>query len=184
MSQRQRPAVLVTGASRGIGAAMARHFLAEDRVVTGIDISPATAGLAAMESHAHQIADIIDESRLKQAYGNIVFITSSLAKLGWAVSSDVPYFTSKRVVEMFSKVLSLELASAGVNVNTPAVKIDAGFLAHLPESERRRMARPDILSRCASFLADLRPRALTDQSSGQERFDADKAYRRSLGAPA
>ena len=87
---------------------------------------------------------------------------------------------------MFAKVLSLEVAGAGVNVNTlfPSVKIDTGFFAHLSEAERRALARPDILNRSAAFLADLPKGSLTGQSVDQERFDRDAAYRTSLGAPA
>ena len=240
-------AVVITGATHGIGAALVRHFLGEGRLVTGIDVGPPAAELSGAEGYEHLVADITDEVRLEQAidaawaresvlavfanaavtdiahrramdlpygdwrrvlrtnvdgafltgrlaarrmvqqaYGNIVFVTSSLARLDQALPGDAPYCSSKAAVEMFGKVLSLEIAAAGVNVNTlfPSVKIDTGFFAHLSAAERGALARPDILNRSAGFLADLPKGGLTGQSVDQERFDRDAAYRISLGAPA
>lgn len=58
------------------------------------------------------------------------------------------------------------------------------IFAHLPESARRELARPDILDRSAGFLADLKKGSLTGRSIDQERFDRDEEYRASLGAVA
>jgi NAD(P)-dependent dehydrogenase (short-subunit alcohol dehydrogenase family) len=240
-------AIVITGSTRGIGTALARHFLGKGRLVTGIDVGPPAASLAVAEGYEHQVADVTDEMRLEQAidaawsregvsavfanaavtdiehrraidlpysdwrrvlhtnvdgafltgrlaarrmaqqgHGSIVFITSSLAKLDQAIPGDAPYSASKAAVEMFAKVLSLELAGSGVNVNTlfPSAKIDTGFFAHLPQTERQALARPDILNRAAAFLADLPKGILTGQSVDQQRFDEDAAYRASLGAMA
>lgn len=111
--------------------------------------------------------------------GNIVFVTSSLAFLDQAKANDAPYCASKSAVEMLMRVLALELAAQGVNVNTvfPSVKIDTGFFAHLPESERRGLARPDILNETALFLATRAGGQLTGISLDQQRWDDDPAYR-------
>lgn len=236
-------AVVITGASRGIGAALAAHFVEAGRPVVGVDISGAAAGLASRPGYRHLVADVTDEAAMeasfaaafaagpvaavvanaavtdldhgrvvdlpystwqrvlrvnvdgafvtgraaargmvRQGFGNIVFVTSSLALLDQALPGDAPYCTSKAAVEMLARVLSRELASAGVNVNTlfPSVKIDTGFFAHLDEGERAALARPDILNRSAAFLADLRPGTLTGVSLDQQRFDDDPAYRAEL----
>jgi 3-oxoacyl-[acyl-carrier protein] reductase len=240
-----RPAVLVTGASRGIGAALADAFLAEGRRVFGVDVLPPSPELSSRANYRHVVADITDERTLDatfemawsrgpvgtvfanaavtdiehrravdldhavwqrvlrvnvdgafltgrlaarhmitQGFGNIVFITSSLARLDQALAGDAPYCTSKAAVEMLARVLSRELAPSGINVNTlyPSVKVDTGFFAHLAADERRRLAGPDILNAAASFLAGLAPGELTGHSVDQDRWDRDETYRRSLAA--
>lgn len=122
----------------------------------------------------------------RQGRGNIVFVTSSLAFLDQAKADDAPYCASKSAVEMFARVLALELADAGVNVNTlfPSVKIDTGFFAHLSEAERETLARPDLLDETALFLAGLAPGALTGISLDQQRWDDDRTYRDTLAGAA
>ena len=117
-----------------------------------------------------------------QGRGNIAFVTSSLAFLDQAKSNDAPYCASKSAVEMFARVLALEVAAEGINVNTlfPSVKIDTGFFAHLPEAERESLARPDLLNETAMFLASLAPGTLTGMSLDQQKWDDDGAYRESL----
>lgn len=114
--------------------------------------------------------------------GNIVFITSSLAFLSQAKSNDAPYCASKAAIEMLMRVMALELRDAGINVNSlfPSVMIDTGFFAHLSESERSRLAPPDLLNPTALFLAGLQPGALTGASLDQQRWDSDPAYQRSM----
>ena len=114
--------------------------------------------------------------------GNIVFVTSSLAFLDQAKAEDAPYCASKAAVEMFMRVLAKETAADGVNVNTlyPSVKIDTGFFAHLPDSERAELSRPDILDAPAVFLAELAPGALSGVSLDQQRWDDDAGYRSAL----
>lgn len=240
-------AIIITGTSRGIGAALATHLAEAGRPVFGIDLSGAAADLAARSGYRHLVADVTDEAAMEaafaivfaagpvaavianaavtdldhsrvidlaygawqrvlrinvdgafvtgraaargmagQGFGNIVFVTSSLAFLDQALPGDAPYCTSKAAVEMFARVLAREIAPAGVNVNTlfPSVKIDTGFFAHLDEGERATLARPGILNRAASFLADLPPGALTGSSLDQRRFDEDPQYRAELEAKA
>ncbi|MDB5524758.1 MAG: family NAD(P)-dependent oxidoreductase [Rhizobium sp.] len=114
--------------------------------------------------------------------GNIMFVTSSLAFLEQAKANDAPYCASKSAVEMLMRILALELVPAGINVNSifPSVKIDSGFFAHLDETERSDLARPDILNAAALFLASLEPGALTGVSVDQQRWDDDPDYRAML----
>lgn len=117
--------------------------------------------------------------------GNIAFVTSSLALLSEARANDAPYCTSKAAVEMLARVLAIELAPKGINVNTlyPSAMIDTGFFAHWPEEERRRLASPTILNASAAFLMGLPPGAATGRSLDQERWDRDAAYRAEWSAP-
>lgn len=113
--------------------------------------------------------------------GNIVFVTSSLARLADAQAGDAPYCTSKAAVEMLMRVLAIELAPFGINVNTvfPSVMIDTGFFAHWEAEKRAELAPPSILNDTAGFLAGLKPGAATGRSLDQQRWDDDPAYRRS-----
>ena len=232
--------VLVTGATRGIGAALAHHFAKRGWLVSGIDVG--AAGIDA-PAYRHYQADITDEPALSDAFdaamrrapldavianaaltdldhrlaidldyrtwqrimrvnvdgafltgrlaarhmrarerGNIVFVTSSLAFLDQAKANDAPYCASKSAVEMYARVLALEAAAEGINVNTlfPSVKIDTGFFAHLPEAERGSLARPELLNETAMFLASLGPGKLTGMALDQQKWDDDSAYRESL----
>jgi NAD(P)-dependent dehydrogenase (short-subunit alcohol dehydrogenase family) len=111
--------------------------------------------------------------------GNIVFVTSSLAFFAGAKANVAPYCTSKSAVEMFMRVLALELADRDINVNTlfPSVMVDTGFFAHLDDEERAGLARPDLLNGAAMFLAELEPGTVTGVSLDQQRWDTSRAYR-------
>ncbi len=111
--------------------------------------------------------------------GNIVFVTSSLARLSDAQAGDAPYCTSKAAVEMLTRVLAIELAADAINVNTvfPSVIIDTGFFAHWPDAERAKLAPATLLNETAHFLAALPAGAATGGSLDQQRWDDDAAYR-------
>ena len=115
--------------------------------------------------------------------GNIIFITSSLGRLSDAKANDAPYCTSKAALEMLARVMALELASAGINVNTlfPSVRIATGFFAHLDAAARAALAPPGILNDTAAFLARLPPGAATGRSLDQALWDADRSYRATWG---
>ena len=114
--------------------------------------------------------------------GNIVFVTSSLAFFREAKSNDAPYCASKSAVEMLMRVLALEVADRGINVNTlfPSVTILTGFFAHLPPEEQAELAPPTILDDDRAVPRRLPPGALTGASLDQQRWDADPAYRAAL----
>jgi len=114
--------------------------------------------------------------------GNIVFVTSSLAFFAGAQANVAPYCTSKSAVEMFMRVLALELAERNINVNTlfPSVKVDTGFFAHLGDKDRAALAPPDLLNDAAMFLAELDPGTLTGVSLDQQRWDTSNTYRKEI----
>ena len=111
--------------------------------------------------------------------GNIVFVTSSLARLSDAQAGDAPYCTSKAAIEMLTRVLAIELEPHRINVNTlfPSVIIDTGFFAHWPQAERAKLAPATLLNETATFLATLPAGAASGQSLDQQRWDEDPAYR-------
>lgn len=111
--------------------------------------------------------------------GNVVFVTSSLARLTDAQAGDAPYCTSKAAVEMLARVLAIELAPDGINVNTlfPSAMIDTGFFAHWPDEERAELAPATLLNETARFLVTLPRGAATGQSLDQQRWDDDPDYR-------
>lgn len=120
-------------------------------------------------------------ARRMQGGGNIVFVTSSLARLSDAQAGDAPYCTSKAAVEMLTRVLAIELAPLGINVNTlfPSVMIDTGFFAHWSQQDRAGLAPPTLLNETALFLATLPSGMATGRSLDQQRWDDDPAYRSS-----
>jgi 3-oxoacyl-[acyl-carrier protein] reductase len=235
--------VAITGAAGGIGAALARHFLAEGWAVAGIDRAEFPADLAQAAAMRCLSADVTEEAAIEEAMGaaaadgplhalianaavtdldhhsaldmpyatwarvlrvnvdgaflsaraaarrmgeggNIVFVTSSLARLSDAQAGDAPYCTSKAAVEMLARVLAIELAAVGINVNTlyPSAMIDTGFFEHWPEERRAALAAPSLLNATALHLAGLAPGAATGRSLDQERWDRDAAYRAGWGA--
>lgn len=119
------------------------------------------------------------QSMRRTGSGNIVFVTSSLARLSDAQAGDAPYCTSKAAVEMLTRVLAIELAPLDINVNTlfPSTIIDTGFFAHWTEAERARLAPATILNETAQFLATLPAGAATGHSLDQQRWDEDASYR-------
>lgn len=118
--------------------------------------------------------------------GNITFITSSLAFFDQAKANDAPYCAAKSAVEMLMRVMALELAGDGVNVNTlfPSTKIDTGFFSAAGAEERATLDPPTILNETALFLSSLAPGALTGHSLDQQRWDSDATYRSELGGKA
>lgn len=118
--------------------------------------------------------------------GNIVFVTSSLARLTDAQAGDAPYCTSKAAVEMLSQVLAIEFAEHGINVNTlfPSVMIDSGFFAHWEGEKRGALSRPCLLNETAEFLATLPGGAVTGRSLDQQLWDDNAAYRATWEAPS
>ena len=111
--------------------------------------------------------------------GNIVFVTSSLARLPDAQAGDAPYCTSKAAVEMLARVLAAEFKPDGINVNTlfPSVMIDTGFFAHWPDAERRALSPATTRNDTAAFLAMVPAGAITGRSLDQSAWDHDPVYR-------
>lgn len=114
--------------------------------------------------------------------GNVIAITSVLGQKGFGRANDGPYCASKFGIEGLVEVAADEYSRYGLNINTlwPTGKIDTGFFAHLPESERSRLDPPTVLNDAALFLAALAPGTLTRQSVNSDRWREDEAYRDEL----
>ena len=112
--------------------------------------------------------------------GNIVFITSSLARLSDAQAGDAPYCSSKAAVEMLCRVLAIELEPLSINVNTlfPTDIIDTGFFKMWSDKDRSRLAPASILNESAFCLATQRTGAVTGCSLDQKLWDNDPHYRK------
>ncbi|EAR49655.1 predicted dehydrogenase [Oceanicola granulosus HTCC2516] len=117
--------------------------------------------------------------------GNIVFVTSSLARLSDAQAGDAPYCTSKAAIEMLARVLALELRPRRINVNTlfPSVMLDTGFFAHLDAARRAELAPPSLLDATAEVLCTLSPGSISGRSLDQQAWDDDPAYRTTWKEP-
>lgn len=115
---------------------------------------------------------------LERHRGNILTITSSLGQPRGGVPGDAVYSASKAALEATSFVLAQEVAASGVNVNTlyPSVKVDTGFFAHLPASERAALAPATLLDEPAEFLASLPAGSLTGVALSQHHWDHTPGY--------
>lgn len=155
---------------------------AEHRPATDLDYAVWQRVLRVNVDGSFLTARLAAQRMLRRRRGNIVFVTSSLAFLGQAKAKDAPYCVSKSGVEMLMRVMALELAEHGVNVNSlfPSAMIDTGFFAHLAKAQRVALARPSLLNETALFLASLEPGVLTGASLDQQRWDSDTAYRQAL----
>lgn len=101
-------AVVITGAGRGIGAALARHFLATGRRVFGIDVADADASLAGRGPYRHFRADITDEAAIDAAFASIfatgpvsaVIANAAVTDIAHRRVADLSYATWQRVLRI------------------------------------------------------------------------------------
>lgn len=97
--------ILITGAARGIGLALARHFIANGWLVSGVDIGG--AGMAE-PGYSHYRADITDEAALGSAFAaavergplDAVIANAALTDLDHSLAVDLDYGTWQRVMRV------------------------------------------------------------------------------------
>lgn len=119
---------------------------------------------------------------MQQKAGSIINISSLLGLKGEAREGDGPYCASKFGIEGLTEVLSKELKPYGINVNSlaPATQVDTGFFDHLPDHERKKLARPEIMGEPAVFLASLTPGSLSGRYIHAKRWHEEQEYREAL----
>jgi NAD(P)-dependent dehydrogenase (short-subunit alcohol dehydrogenase family) len=99
--------VLITGAARGIGSALARHFAGLGWTVSGVDLSDALS----RERYRHVRADITDERALAAAFAAAAARAPLDAVIGNAALTDLDH---RRAVDLDYEVWRRVL---GVNVD-------------------------------------------------------------------
>ena len=89
--------IVITGTAGGIGAALARHFLNDDRRVTGIDRRPPPDDLAGRAGFRSFGADITDEARMAAAFDAAWGVTPVGAVIANAAVTDPEH---RRVIDL------------------------------------------------------------------------------------
>jgi len=104
--------------------------------------------------------------------GNIINISSALGHKGRPKKENsVAYIVSKFGIEGFTEYLSKELKKYNINVNAlyPGVPVDTGFFNYLSDEQRKKLARPEIVTEPAIFLASQKPAGMTGKSINASR---------------
>jgi len=104
--------------------------------------------------------------------GNIINISSALGHKGRPKKENsVAYIVSKFGIEGFTEYLSKELKEYNINVNAlyPGVPVDTGFFNYLSDEQRKKLARPEIVTEPAILLASQRPAAMSGKSINASR---------------
>ena len=119
---------------------------------------------------------------LRRSRGNAVVLSSLLGQRGYARAHDAAYCTSKFAIEGLVEVAGEEFREAGVNINTlfPAEKVDTEFFSAVPDTERRRLARPEVILEPTLFLATVPPGTVTKTAVNGKRWREDERYRHTL----
>lgn len=150
-----RPVMLVTGASRGIGAALAGHFAARGYAVVGCSRST----IAAPEYDRHLVADVTDESAVRALVATIRREHGRLDAL-----------INNAAVAGMNHALTTPLASVRAMFDTNAV----GTFLCSREAARLMRRRP------AGRIVNLTSPAVPWRLAGESAYAASKAAIESL----
>lgn len=154
---------LVTGASSGIGAAIAARLLAEDWRVTGLDLAPVAREA---EGYAHRRLDLTDTVRLRAALADLDDVTALVHAAGVLRTAPLGALDAEAGAAMWR----LHVEAAAVLADALAPRLPAGGRIVLIGSRTAAGAagrsqyaasKAALVGLARSWAAELAPRGIT-----------------------
>jgi NAD(P)-dependent dehydrogenase (short-subunit alcohol dehydrogenase family) len=154
---------MVTGASSGIGAAIAARLLAEDWRVTGLDLAPAPREA---EGYAHHRLDLADAARLRAALADLDDATALVHAAGVLRTAPLGALDAEAGAAMWRlHVAAAELLADALAPRLPAggriVLIGSRTAAGAAGRSQYAASKAALVGLARSWAAELAPRGIT-----------------------